>query len=553
MAKLPVVELLRVSTSMQAGDDRAGLPRQAEANRQTVERHDLVVVSTVRLVDVSGTATLHAPEVQDMLALLRSGRARGIVCADFDRLLRPDDFRSLAILQDIREAGAIIYLPDGTVDINTQAGFLMSGLQSIIAGNELAQIKKRMIGAKEEKRRQGKCPQAAICLPTGVSYDRQTERWSYTPESEIVRDLFFRFLSGEHNLNELQRQTGLHHRTISNLLRNEIYMGVRAYTQKRAREKRLKADGRQGDRRKVARAPDEVIRVPVIDTPLIDPEDFWLVQKILSGKRGGFVERRKQADDLFLFKGLLRCAICGEPMYTVPGGKGGHKRDYYYCRQKNDHFKKAGGAGCHSSYMRRLDVENIVLRFIAENLSNKSYVEEQVAKNYGVDRGGRQDAELTSVRGKIARLEKSRRRAIDLHVEGILDRSDLDAKLQEIKSEQERLGARQKSIETCSGPTPEDIEEVAVSVARGFATFFYWTRSEQRACLRQSSPLFWVGAEGVTKFSMQFCQKSDHRTGTGSWRTPASRRPGRTATPPPGRWSPCRPPGAGAALPARTS
>lgn len=77
----PVVELLRVSTSMQAGDDRAGLPRQMEANRRTVERHGLVVVRTVRLVDVSGTATIHAPEVQDMLAMLKTGQAQGIVCA----------------------------------------------------------------------------------------------------------------------------------------------------------------------------------------------------------------------------------------------------------------------------------------------------------------------------------------------------------------------------------------------------------------------------------------------------------------------------------------
>jgi len=543
----PVVELLRVSTAEQAGDDRAGLPRQVEANRRTVERHGLVVVKTVRLVDVSGTATIHAPEVQEMLAMLKSGQAQGIVCADFDRLLRPDDFRSLAILQDIREAGAVIYLPDGTVDINTQAGFLMSGLQSIIAGNELAQIKKRMIGAKEEKRRQGKCPQAAICLPTGVGYDRQTESWFYTSDAEIVRDLFARFLAGEHNLSELQRQTGLHHRTIANLLRNEIYIGVRAYTQKRASEKRLKSDGRQGDRRKVARAPDEVIRVKVIDTPLIDPVEFWKVQDILAAKRGGFVERRKQADDLFLFKGLLRCAVCGEPMYTVPGGKAGPKKDYYYCRQKSDHFKKAGGPGCSSSYMRRGDVEKVVMRFIATKLADPAYVEDQVARNYGPEQHGRRDAELSEIQTKLARLEKSRRRAIDLHVEGILERADLDGRLMTIKSEQERLEARQKAMEASSGPTRRDVEAIAAAAVTAFSTFSYWTRSEQRAYLRMEAPNFWIGPEGITKFALPLGQKFAPRTGRGSWPQPASRRPDRPGTRPPGQWSPDRPPKAGAA------
>ena len=517
----PVIELLRVSTSNQAGDDRAGLPRQMEANRRTIERHGLSVVTTIRLVDVSGAATIHAPEIQDMLSMLRSGKAQGIVCADFDRLLRPDDFRSLAILQDIREAGAVIYLPDSIVDINTQAGFLMSGLQSIIAGNELVQIKKRMIGAKEEKRRQGKFPQAAICLPTGVGYDRQTEKWFYTADAEIIRDLFARFLAGEHNMNELQRQIGLHHRTIANLLRNEIYIGVRAYTEKRASEKRLKADGRQGDRRKVARAPDEVIRVKVIDSPLIEPGEFWKVQEILSRKRGGFVERRKQSDDLFLFKGLLRCAVCGEPMYTVPGGKAGSRRDYYYCRQKSDHFKKAGGSGCSSSYMHRIDVEEVVMRFIATKLADPAYVEEQVTLNFGPGNNARQQAETAAIQGKLTRLEKSKRRAIDLHVEGILERADLDGKLLSIKSEQERLEARQRAIKESSGPTRQDVESIAAGVVKAFAAFSYWTRREQRAYLRIGAPNFWIHQDGITKFALPVGQKCAPRTDRDSWRTPA--------------------------------
>lgn len=547
----PVVELLRVSTSMQAGDDRAGLPRQMEANRRTVEHHGLIVVCTVRLVDVSGTATIHAPEVQEMLAMLRAGQAKGIVCADFDRLLRPDDFRSLAILQDIREAGAVIYLPDGTVDINTQAGFLMSGLQSIIAGNELAQIKKRMIGAKEEKRRQGKCPQAAICLPTGLGYDRQTESWFYTSDAEIVRDLFARFLAGEHNLNELQRQTGLHHRTISNLLRNEIYIGVRAYTQKRASEKRLKADGRQGDRRKVARAPEEIIRVNVINTPLIDPVDFWKVQDILGAKRGGFVERRKQADDLFLFKGLLRCTICGEPMYTVPGGKAGPKKDYYYCRRKNHHFKKNGG-GCSSSYLHRVDVEEMVMRFIAKELADPSYISQQITLNFGSSEpNSARDSELTEIQGKLARLDRSKRRAIDLHVEGILDRADLDAKLASIKAEQTRLTMHREAVTASSVPTLHDIEEIATITVKAFATFRHWTRAEQRSFLQASALTFWISGTEVTKFTLPFYQKSAPRTDRDSWPQPASRRPDRKATSPPGQWSPSRPQGAGAEPPAR--
>jgi Recombinase len=69
------------------------------------------------------------------------------------------------------------------------------------------------------------------------------------------------------------------------MLRNPIYCGWRIISQKRdpsPSAHKAKPDGRQADRPKINKSPDEVIRIKVIDEPLVSEEDF----KRVSGNHG---------------------------------------------------------------------------------------------------------------------------------------------------------------------------------------------------------------------------------------------------------------------------
>jgi DNA invertase Pin-like site-specific DNA recombinase len=223
---MKVVEILRVSTQEQSGDDRAGIPRQKGANALTIEKHGLTIIKTIQIIDVSGTSVMHTPEIHGMITMLRSGQIGGVVVADWDRLIRLDNFNDFTLLQHFKETQTLIYLPDQVIDLNTQSGFLIGGFQSIISGNELTQIKKRMLAAKEVKRKNGEHPNCDITLPTGVSYDRRKKRFHYNEKSAKVKLLFNLFCNeGIRNYCELERRTGIKHRTVPNLLKNEIYIG----------------------------------------------------------------------------------------------------------------------------------------------------------------------------------------------------------------------------------------------------------------------------------------------------------------------------------------
>ena len=96
---IPVVELVRVSTETQAAEDKAGIPAQREANRQTCQRYGLHVAKTVELIDVSGANVFQTPEMQEIIQMIEAGRIQGIVTAEYSRLLRSDRWSDLAVLQ----------------------------------------------------------------------------------------------------------------------------------------------------------------------------------------------------------------------------------------------------------------------------------------------------------------------------------------------------------------------------------------------------------------------------------------------------------------------
>src|SRR5260370_993366 len=152
MKKKRVIELIRVSTEGQARDDRASIPAQRSINRRTAEVHNLEIVKSIELVNVSGAAVLRTPEMQSLLKLIEDPEIDGVVVREFSRVMRPDNFGDFVLFQAFQDTGTMLYLPDGPIDLNSKTGKLVAGLRAIIAGNELSEIRERVWGAKEEKR-----------------------------------------------------------------------------------------------------------------------------------------------------------------------------------------------------------------------------------------------------------------------------------------------------------------------------------------------------------------------------------------------------------------
>src|SRR5262249_13434304 len=147
-------------------------------------------IKTIEVNDVSGTEVRNCPEIAAILDDLRSHTIRGVVVADFDRFMRPDSFAKFGLLDIFEETKTILYYQGSRIDLSTDIGFLNAGFNALIAGNEIRTFKRRVQGAKEELRKQGKCPNAAITVPTGVRFNRDEDRWEYTDGVKVVQEAF---------------------------------------------------------------------------------------------------------------------------------------------------------------------------------------------------------------------------------------------------------------------------------------------------------------------------------------------------------------------------
>ena len=181
-----VIELIRISTEGQAAADKASIPAQRAANRRTSAAYGLEICKSFEISDVSGAAVLHAPEIREMIELMKSPEIHGVVTKEFSRLMRPENFDDYQLLQHFADTKTILYLPGGPIDLGSKMGRLMAASGLFLPASNAKKIANGCGGAKEAKRRQGENPQSDITLPYGVEYKRNLG-WFYTPSAEKVR------------------------------------------------------------------------------------------------------------------------------------------------------------------------------------------------------------------------------------------------------------------------------------------------------------------------------------------------------------------------------
>jgi DNA invertase Pin-like site-specific DNA recombinase len=469
-----VIELIRVSTESQAGEDRAGIPAQHSANQRTATQYGLDIIRTIQLSDVSGAAVLRTPEMQELLQLMESPEIHGVVTKEFSRLMRPENFSDYALLQAFVDTKTMLYLPDGPIDLSSKSGRLMGTIRAAIAGLERTEILERSWLAKEEKRRAGKHPQSKITLPFGVEFDKE-RGWFYKPEAEKVKEAFRLFLSGDTNYFSVGRKVGIAPFNLRVIMQNPIYCGWRVYDKRRdpsGSARRTRTDGRQADRPKIRRAPQEVIRVRVIERPLVSEDDFAQVQQMMNLKK-----RRHWRSDpndgeshhRWTYNGFLTCSRCGHLVYTSF-----RRRDYYVCSAK-----RTKGSGCQTRYMRREILEPKLDHLFSRQLTDVRFLRNLASCWEATTNVNEQQAKTARMRSELESLSQRRQRVLDSYFEGVISREERDQRLAVIERDQNFYRDLLLREMPPAGLTAEDM-------ARAFAPFFEWEflgRSDKRRLL----------------------------------------------------------------------
>jgi Recombinase len=346
-----------------------------------------------------------------------------------------------------------------------------------MAGNELSEMRERCFSAKEEKRRAGECPQATICLPWGVGYSKQ-DGWFYKPEAELVRESFRRFLAGETNYTVLGKPLGVTPQGMCQIFKNPIWTGWKVYDKKRnmaSSARGVSADGRQGDRPKVFRDPDEIIRVKVINDPLVTDAEFARVQALVETKKNFHWKYREDTKHNFTYNGFLLCSECQSTIYGKDASG-----FYYVCRAR---FWRVKGS-CRTSYMRRDRLEEKLDAIIGDQLTDEKFIKRILGAL-------EMCSDASTLRARVARLEKEikalrekRVRILDGYFEGLVSRPERDARLSDVDA-----GLRLAEV-TLMRETPQP-NPTARDLMTAFSPLFDWpvlNRENKRRILRVTVP-----------------------------------------------------------------
>ena len=461
--------------------------------------------------DVSGASVLLAPEMQRLIQLMMSGQIQGVIAREFSRLMRPESFSDYALLQAFADSHTILYLPEGPIDFSDKMGRFFGTVRAAMAGLERSEILERVWAAKEIKRKKGELAQSQIVLGFGVGYE-SGRGFFYKPEAQLVREAALQFLAGNQNYNDLAKTLGVTPRGMHLILRNPIWTGYRVIDKKRDPSpsgKYVRSDGRQADRRKIARPENEVIRTQVIAEPLLTEEQFRALQDAMDLKQLKHWRSDRDYVHRFTYNSFLTCSECDEDVQTALA-----RRDYYVCKgRRSEH-------SCQSQYMARVRLEDVLDQMFADQLQNRSFLTACVSELLQRVERPQTVSDNQMMSEELDRLRGQRGRVVELYVEEKIPKPEFNKRLDRIDA---TIRATEAAVKRCSPETiVMDVDQL-VEIFAPLGEWGTWTREQKRQVLAALAPEIRVANYSVESLGLNpavFSNK-DTRRGRGSWQRPA--------------------------------
>ena len=229
------------------------------------------------------------------------------------------------------------------------------------------------------------------------------ERQGFT---DIIREMELSGIRGK-------RGKVIRYPQIYEMLRNEKYTGVYAYSPKEER--------RRIDRRDKPNAIRIENALPII----IDKAHFLEVQKIMAEKK----QTGKKAG--YLCSGLVYCE-CGAKMHGMKSKRKGHEYEYFYC-----------SARCGAPVVHMEDVDKAALKYLRELLSKENQIKiADAMRNYKGNEAERVKDFNTILKRKIKEKQDQYDSLLSNMASGALPPAvleDIGNKLQELKTQIETL------------------------------------------------------------------------------------------------------------------
>jgi site-specific DNA recombinase len=413
------VAYVRVSTPRQ-GQKGVSLQEQRAAILEYARRKALTIERWIEERETA--AKTGRPQFTEMMRLLRSGQAAGLILHKIDRGAR--NLQDWAQIEALSKDGLDVRSVCDDIDLSTRGGRLGANIQAVVASDYITNLREEALKGIRGRLKQGIYPFRAP-----IGYLDQGAGKAKVPDpatAHFIRDAFALYDRGTFSLitlrDELERR-GLRNRKgtpvslngLSTVLRSRFYTGLI----------RIKRTGES---------------YAGIHEPLVTQALFERVQARLDGKINTRITRHE-----YRFRRLLRCAECH---YSLIGE-----------RQKGHVYYRCHTAGCPTTTVREETVDACVaavLKPLHFTGADREYLRRRSAalwERWGRDR---QDAE-TALSLRTEQIASRLDRLTDAYIDRLLDKETFERRKDALLKDQIGLNEQRRALQ--DDQIPHRVEE----------------------------------------------------------------------------------------------
>lgn len=382
----------RVSTAIQV--DGYSLDAQRDRLIKEADHRGYKVIGEYSDEGKSGKNITGRPDFQRMLDDIRSTNDRPdyVYVFKLSRFGRnaADTLNSLQFLEDY--GVSLLCVEDG-IDSSGAAGKLMISIYAAVAEAERENIKAQTMAGRFQKAREGKWNGGfAPYGYTLVNGELQIAK----DEADLVREIFDLYTNQLLGINAVAKRLEAQGNTkkvrnnantnrisypfVKGVLDNPVYAGYIAY----GRHKNEKIEGTRNEFHTVKQSEYELYEG--IHEAIISKE-LWERTCERRKENGYKHEKTHSLDHVHLLSGILKCPICGAPMYgnvnrkKKKGTDNEHYTDiwYYVCKNR----RMVAGKPCtFKKYIRQDELNDYVLELIGEIFSKLNNINDFYARDF---------------------------------------------------------------------------------------------------------------------------------------------------------------------------
>ena len=431
----------RVSTDKE--DQLNSLEAQKKFFAEYTQRTGDTLVRLYADEGISGTKIKNRKEFLQMMSDAERGIFDMVVVKDISRFAR----NTVDLLQNIRKLKAL--------GIETQ--FLTANMTSMgnsefvltifgaLAQEESANTSKRVKFGKKMNAEKGRVPNIVYGYEKTIGdYFNLTIN---EEEAVIVRQIYKWYIEGGYGtarisnmLNErglkTKRNCAWSQNAVSRILTNELYTG------KIINGKQEVTDFLTGQRTNKDEAEWMIVERP--DLQIIDNELYEKAQEILKSRHNAFKMTRERQSNRHLFSTLIKCKECG---WSFRRSVRTYKNTYvrWVCSGHNGR----GADSCPNAITLDEDeLISVIQDYFADMLKQKKKVINHVVGEFQrVYRAKDENIEYEKeLNAQLNKLKKSRQKYMDMYMDDLITREDLNEKIGGARKEIERLENELKMV-----------------------------------------------------------------------------------------------------------